>query len=44
MWKIFALGGSTQVDDRRSRLDVVAAAMLNGGASGGWLMERALRL
>lgn len=42
MSNIFSVGGSTHGDARRARLDVVAAAMLNGGASGGWLMARAL--
>jgi hypothetical protein len=42
MSNIFSLSG-TRADARRAKLDVVAAAMLNGGASGGWLMGRALR-
>ena len=43
MSNIFSVGGSTHGDAGRARLDVVAAAMLNGGASGGWLMARALK-
>jgi hypothetical protein len=29
--------------DRRAKLDVITAAMLTGGASGGWGMARALK-
>jgi hypothetical protein len=43
MSNIFSLSGRTHADARRAKLDVVTAAMLNGGASGGWLMGRALR-
>jgi hypothetical protein len=43
MSNIFSLTGSTHGDARRAKLDVVTAAMLNGGASGGWLMTRALK-
>jgi hypothetical protein len=43
MSNIFSLSGTPQADVRRGKLDVVTAAMLNGGASGGWLMGRALR-
>jgi hypothetical protein len=42
MSNIFSVS-STHGDARRARLDVVTAAMLNGGASGGWLMARALK-
>jgi hypothetical protein len=41
MSNIFSLSGSTYGDARRAKLDVVTAAMLNGGASGGWGMTRA---
>jgi hypothetical protein len=43
MSNIFSLSGRTHADARRAKLDVVTAAMLNGGASGGWLMGRVLR-
>jgi hypothetical protein len=43
MSNIFSLTGSRQADARCGKLDVVTAAILNGGASGGWLMGRALR-
>jgi hypothetical protein len=43
MSNMFSLSAGARADARRAKLDVVAAAMLNGGASGGWLMGRALR-
>jgi hypothetical protein len=48
MSSILPLGGAAPHDRRsrptarRGKLDVVTAAMLSGGASGGWDMARAL--
>ena len=47
MSNIFHLGGAAPLDRRsrtaarRGKFDVVTAAMLSGGASGGWGMTRA---
>ncbi len=35
--------GSNQAAARRAKFDVITAAMLTGGASGGWGMARALK-
>jgi hypothetical protein len=35
--------GSSQAAARRAKFDVITAAMLTGGASGGWGMARALK-
>lgn len=35
--------GSSQTAVRRAKFDVITAAMLTGGASGGWGMARALK-
>lgn len=35
--------GSSRAAARRAKFDVITAAMLTGGASGGWGMARALK-
>ena len=35
--------GSSQAATRRAKFDVITAAMLTGGASGGWGMARTLK-
>jgi hypothetical protein len=46
MFKIFSATREYPCDSnraaRRAKLDVITAAMLTGGASGGWGMARAL--
>ena len=47
MFRIFSATREYPCDsnraDRRAKLDVITAAMLTGGASGGWGMARALK-